>query len=96
MMMTTNYTYYFNLLDVSLDDLRSLNLKRQLRDLHEFLEKRFPSKYKHQFTTQHAVQFEFTEKGITLEVDLLLSAYWDNPQELYTFLRTVSPEKRKQ
>ena len=81
---------------MSLDDLRSLNLKNQLKDLHEFLEKRFPNKYKHQCTTKHAVQFEFTEKGITVEVDLLLSAYWDNPQELYTFLRTVSPEKRKQ
>ena len=67
-----------------------------MKDLHKFLEKRFPNKYKHLKITEHAVQFKFTEKGIPLDVDLLLSAYCDNPNELYTFLCTVSPEKRKQ
>ena len=81
---------------MSFDALRTLNLKGQLTELHEFLDKRFPNKYKYQSTTQHAVQFMFTEKGTTLEVDLLLSAYWKDPDELYRFLRTVPPEKRKQ
>ena len=81
---------------MSLDALRTLNLKGQLRDLHEFLDKRFPNKYHYQLTTQRAVQFMFTEEGTTLEVDLLLSAYWKDPDELYRFLCTVPPEKREQ
>ena len=40
------------------------------------------------------VQFLFQYRGVRLDVDLLVSPYWDTPQDFYEFLRRIPTEKR--
>ena len=46
-----------------------------------------------QFTVQFF--FDFNHRGSPIEVDLLISPYWNDPEEFYNFLRRVPKEKRK-
>ena len=39
------------------------------------------------------VQFPFQYRGVRLDVDLLVSPYWDTPQDFYEFLRRIPTEK---
>ena len=41
-----------------------------------------------------SVQFAMSYKNVTLQVDLLVSPYWSNPEEFYNFLRRIPKEKR--
>ena len=45
-------------------------------------------------STYRSVQFSILTNGVNLEVDLLVSPYWDSPNELYIFLSRIPEEKR--
>ena len=38
--------------------------------------------------------FDYNHRGSPIEVDLLISTYWNNPEEFYNFLRRVPKEER--
>ena len=40
------------------------------------------------------VKFPITYNGVSLDVDLLASPYWNTPREFYDFLRRIPKEKR--
>ena len=42
----------------------------------------------------HSVQFDYVHRGCTLEVDLLVSPYWNNQKEFYSFLKSVPVHKQ--
>ena len=66
--------------------------ERWLTKLHLFLEETIPEKYHHSKTTPHAVQFVY--KG-RIDVDLLVSPFWQSPEDLYRFLKSVRPKKKQ-
>ena len=51
------------------------------------------------FSVQHAdlfsVSFSYeVSQGLSLEVDLLVSPYWDTPQDFYQFPREIPKQER--
>lgn len=40
------------------------------------------------------VRFDITNDDVTLQVDLLVSPYWNYPKDFYNFLRHIPKEKR--
>lgn len=65
----------------------------RLIPLKKFLETTFGVSCK---MTHHSVQFSFrVDGGFTLEVDLLVSPYWESLSEIYSFLEhKVKPGDR--
>ena len=57
--------------------------KPWLRKLHDFLQNTLGRNYRYIRMTQRSVQFNYKEK---VDVDLLVSPYWNNKDEFYTFL----------
>ena len=66
-----------------------------IRQLKEFLDKVDGVALKKQ-SQQFSVQFSFdyNHRGSPIEVDLLISPYWNDPEEFYNFLRQVRKEER--
>ena len=62
-----------------------------VRELHAFLSSKLGHNYGHQGMTKRSVQFVY--KG-RVEVDLLVSPYWENQHKLYRFLQSLPQEKR--
>ena len=62
-----------------------------LEKLDTFLQQNCGSDYQKTGMTTRSVQFKF--EGI-IDVDLLLSPFWDNEQQLYQFLKTISSRER--
>lgn len=62
-----------------------------LRKLHAFLEKTLGDWYHFIRMTKRSVQFRYKDK---VDVDLLVSPYWDNKDQFYTFLLRVPPDQR--
>ena len=65
--------------------------------LKEFLDKVDGVALKRQ-SQQFSVQFSFdyNHRGSPIDVDLLISPYWNDPEEFYNFLRRVPKEERMQ
>jgi len=64
--------------------------KHWLTKLDRFLEGHFRQSYSKTRMTQRSLQFEYG--GI--EVDLLVSPYYDQPHEFYQFLKKIHPDER--
>ena len=62
-----------------------------VKKLHGFLSKSLGHDYNHKGTTKYSVNFVYKRQ---VEVDLLVSPYWENQHELYRFLQKVPKEKR--
>ena len=57
-----------------------------LKKLHAFLQKK--EGYSFKKMTKRSVQFRYKDK---VDVDLLVSPYWNNKHEFYSFLRDEVP-----
>ena len=85
-----------NLSDVKAEDVYAQNGFSKWTDgLKVFVEREFnvscttPGGY-----NNRSVQFEISYDGVKLDVDLLVSPYWNTPAEFYNFLRRIPKEKR--
>ena len=69
-----------------------------LRQLKEFIDEMDGVTLKRQSPNakQFSVQFFFdvNHRGSPIDVDLLISPYWNNPEEFYNFLKGVPKEER--
>ena len=45
---------------------------------------------------EYSVQFAFNYEGMSIDVDLLVSPYWESPTEFYDFLKSIPHEDRLQ
>jgi hypothetical protein len=45
---------------------------------------------------EYSVQFAFNYRGMSIDVDLLVSPYWESPDEFYDFLKDIPHEDRPQ
>ena len=67
--------------------------KPWLKKLHDFLQNTLGLRnYRFIRMTQRSVQFNYKEK---VDVDLLLSPYWNNKDEFYTFLLREVPSYQR-
>jgi hypothetical protein len=64
--------------------------QKWLRKLHAFLKKKQGYSFKNM--TKRSVQFRYKDK---VDVDLLVSPYWNNKDEFYMFLRDDVPRDRR-
>lgn len=62
-----------------------------LQKLDRFLVRHFRESYEKTRMTHRSVQFKF--KGV-IEVDLLVSPYYKDPEAFYKFLKSVHPSQR--
>ena len=47
------------------------------------------------YAEHYSVQFTYkVSDSVKIEVDLLVSPYWERPQDFYTFLMTIPQENR--
>lgn len=65
---------------------------RQLKELIERVDGVTLMRQSKQFSVQFS--FDYNHQGSPVDVDLLISPYWNNPEELYNFLRSVPQEER--
>jgi len=67
-----------------------------LDKLNQYLSELLHDKYHFEDTSDVALKFRYTfPDGMTLDVDLLLSPFWKDREELLRFLQTIqSPVKR--
>lgn len=63
--------------------------------LRSFVEKQLGIRCKARGYNHRSVQFVVDRNGLPLEVDLLVSPYWNSPDEFYRFLGTVQKKQRK-
>ena len=45
---------------------------------------------------EYSVQFAFNYRGMSIDVDLLVSPYWESPTAFYEFLKSIPNEDRPQ
>ena len=78
-------------LDVKAEEIWQLHLTPRIGQLRDFLKATFPENCLGMKLTSRSVQFRFTHPNtsIPLDVDLLVSPYWENEHEFYRFLRKV-------
>ena len=62
--------------------------KPWVRKLQDFLQNTLRWNYRHIRITQRSVQFNYKEK---VDVDLLVSPFWNDRDEFYTFLLREVP-----
>ena len=62
--------------------------KPWLRKLHTFLQNTLGRNYRYTRMTERSVQFNYKGK---VDVDLLVSPYWNSKDEFYTFLLREVP-----
>ena len=74
--------------DISQHTVRENGFRAWLEKMKSFLQRSFGGSYK---LTPHAVQFKYDGK---IDVDLLLSPYWSDPDQLYKFLGQIPEAKR--
>ena len=65
--------------------------KKWLQKLDRFLELHFRMSYAKTRMTHRSVQFTFKGK---IEVDLLVSPYFEKPKDFYEFLKSVHRDER--
>ncbi len=65
---------------------------RWLRHLKKFLEERMAGRVGNIRLSRFAVQFDY-DNG-TIDVDLLVSPYWEEPADFYDFLGTIKKKHR--
>lgn len=69
--------------------------KKWLIQLHQYLQEQFVAEagsYKKTAITTRSLQFKFK---MLLDVDLLISPYYENEEELYNFLTTIKRKRKK-
>lgn len=67
-----------------------------LGKLHTYLSEVLRAKYHYEDTSHVALKFSYTfPDGTTLSVDLLLSPFWENKEELLRFLQTIQPPVKR-
>jgi len=64
-------------------------LEYWLRLLEHYLDRKHPGDLTHKTTTPYSRQFKFEGK---INVDMLVSPFWQEHTQLYQFLETISPE----
>ena len=64
------------------------------RHLKDFIEKKFEITATTPGCNHRSVQFDCIYDGMELSVDLLVSPYWNTPEDFYHFLRQIPREKR--
>ena len=65
--------------------------KKWLQKLDQFLELQLRTSYVKTRMTLRSVQFTFKDK---IEVDLLVSPYFEKPKDFYEFLKSVPHDER--
>ena len=65
--------------------------KKWLDKLDRFLQGHFHRNYQKTNMTKHSVQFRFQN---TIDVDLLVSPYYESAHDFYTFLKTIDRSER--
>ena len=89
----TPYTFCYT--DISPDAVYHENgFKRWVDMLKVFMEEEFKLTAKTPGHNNRSVQFVFTYGDVSLQVDLLVSPYWNDPEEFYNFLRRIPKEKQ--
>ena len=73
---------------------RENGFKRWVDMLKVFMEEEFNLRTSTPGYNHRSVQFDIRYKNEPLKVDLLVSPYWNNPEEFYNFLRRIPTEKR--
>ena len=72
---------------------RNNGFDQWIGDLKEFIEREFRITATTPGYNHRSVQFDFYVGG-KLSVDLLVSPYWNTPEEFYHFLRRIPKENR--
>ena len=88
----------YNVGFTGMDVLMSLTMSKPwISQLKEFMQD-FPGvqlHYRGEMAESYSVQFSYEiSRGILIEVDLLVSPYWNRPEDFYKFLREVPHAKR--
>ena len=87
------YTFCFT--DISAEAVYHENgFKRWVDMLKEFMEEEFNLTAKTPGQNHRLVHFDISYRNVTLPVDLLVSPYWNKPEEFYNFLSHIRKEKR--
>ena len=87
--------YPFCFTDISAEAVyRENRFKRWVDMLKVFMEEEFNLTTSTPGYNHRSVQFDISYKNVTLPVDLLVSPYWDKPEEFYNFLRRIPKENR--
>ena len=76
--------------------LRDNGLHRWTAMLKQFIQEEFNITAFTPGYNHRSVQFHCSYEGVTLEVDLLISPFWDSrsPRDFYSFLRRIPKERR--
>ena len=87
------YTFCFT--DISPDAVYYENgFKKWVDMLKVFVKEEFDPKAETPGQNHRLVHFTFPHKIVTLPVDLLVSPYWNRPEEFYNFLRRIPKKSR--
>ena len=82
-------------IDIKAEDVdRNNGFHQWIGDLKEFIEREFRITATTPGYNHRSVQFDCMYEGVKLSVDLLVSPYWNTPEDFYHFLRHIPKEKR--
>ena len=87
--------YYNDTTDISPEEVERRNgFSTWTKPLQEFIEREFKIKSFTPGYNNRSVQFRVQYEGVILEIDLLVSPFWDTPHDFYQFLRSIPKGRR--